>query len=106
VAINPLLLSKCSGTNPIACHFGGAIGNYDVTVQLGGAAAGNTSVMAEISREMLAPVPTTAGDTATYTMVVNVRHRKDNPWPTPPVQPVLRPGSTCSSGATAAHPLA
>jgi lysophospholipase L1-like esterase len=79
VAIDPSLLSKCSGTNPIACHFGGSIGNYNVTVELGGAAAGNTSVMAEISREMLAPIPTTAGDTATYTMVVNVRHPEGQP---------------------------
>jgi len=79
VQINPSLLSKCSGTNPIACHFGGSIGNYDVTVELGGAATGDTSVMAEISREMLSPITTTAGDTVKYTMVVNVRSPEGQP---------------------------
>jgi lysophospholipase L1-like esterase len=79
VPVQPSLLSKCSGTNPIACHFGGSIGNYDVTVELGGAAAGDTSVMAEISREMLGPVTTTAGGTVTYTMVVNVRSPEGQP---------------------------
>jgi lysophospholipase L1-like esterase len=79
VAVDPSLLSKCSGSNPIACHFGGNIGNYDVTVELGGAAAGDTSVMAEISREMLAPVATTAGDTTRYTMVVDVRSPEGQP---------------------------
>jgi hypothetical protein len=101
VAIDPALVSKCSGTNPIACHFGGSIGNYDVTVELGGPTAGDTSVMAEISREMLAPVVTTAGETAKYTMVVNVR--------SPEGQPVAdltgageRPSGLdlCTSGAT------
>lgn len=79
VAVDPSLLAKCSGTDPIACHFGGPIGNYDVTVELGGATAGNTSVMAEISREMLAPVVTTAGETVKYTMVVNVRQPEGQP---------------------------
>jgi lysophospholipase L1-like esterase len=79
VAVSQALLSKCSGTNPIACHFGGSVGNYDVTVELGGSAAGDTSVMAEISREMLAPVLTTAGETIRYTMVVNVRSPEGQP---------------------------
>ncbi|MGA3122416.1 MAG: GDSL-type esterase/lipase family protein [Polyangiaceae bacterium] len=79
VAVDPSLLAKCSGTAPIACHFGGSIGNYDITVEVGGATAGNTSVMAEISREMLAPVATTAGETAKYTMVVNVREPEGQP---------------------------
>ncbi len=79
VAVDPTLLAKCSGTSPIACHFGGSIGNYDVTVELGGATAGNTSVMAEIKREMLAPVVTTPGQTERYTMVVNVRQPEGQP---------------------------
>lgn len=79
VAIDPALVSKCSGSNPIACHFGGGVGNYDVTVELGGPSAGDTSVMAEISREMLAPVVNTAGETAKYTMVVNVRSPEGQP---------------------------
>lgn len=79
VAIDPSLLSKCSGSSPIACHFGGPVGNYDVTVELGGAAAGDTSVMAEISRQMLAPIATSAGETTKYTMVVNVRSPEGQP---------------------------
>jgi hypothetical protein len=50
-----------------------------VTVELGGAAAGDTSVMTEISREMLAPVATAAGQTVRYTMTVNVRHPEGQP---------------------------
>jgi lysophospholipase L1-like esterase len=88
VPINSANMSKCSGSNPIACHFGGAIGNYSVTVELGAAAAGNTSVMAEISREMLAPVVTTANETAKYNLMVNVRH--------PEGQPVADEGSSPS----------
>jgi lysophospholipase L1-like esterase len=87
VPLDPANLSKCTGTNPIACHFGGPSGdgtpgfqaNYDVTVELGGATAGDTSVQAEISRGMLAPVATQAGDTAIYNMVVNVRYPEGQP---------------------------
>jgi lysophospholipase L1-like esterase len=69
----------CSGTNPIACHFGGNPGNYEVTVELGGSSAADTSVMAEFSREMLPPVATSANEKPHYTMTVNVRHPEGQP---------------------------
>jgi lysophospholipase L1-like esterase len=66
----------------IACHFGGNPGNYDVSFVLGGAAAGKTVVQAERLREMLAEVDTAAGQTATYSMSINVRQPEGQPdWP-------------------------
>ena len=58
---DPATRMICTGTDPIACHFGGQPGNYDVTVVLGGAAAGNTIVQAETLRAMLGATPTAAG---------------------------------------------
>ncbi len=63
----------------IACHFGGNPGNYDVSFALGGAAAGKTVVQTERLREMLAEVDTTAGQTATYSMSINVRQPEGQP---------------------------
>jgi lysophospholipase L1-like esterase len=63
----------------IACHFGGTPGNYDVSFALGGAAAGKTVVQTERLREMLAEVDTTAGQTATYSMSINVRQPEGQP---------------------------
>jgi lysophospholipase L1-like esterase len=54
-------------------------GNYVVTVQLGGAAAGQTYVSAESSRGLLAPVTTAAGQTATYAFAVDVRAMEGQP---------------------------
>jgi lysophospholipase L1-like esterase len=69
----------CTGTNPIACHFGGQPGNYDVTVVLGGTAAGNTSVQAETLRAMLGPTITAAGTTQRFSFTVNVRQPEGQP---------------------------
>jgi lysophospholipase L1-like esterase len=63
----------------IACHFGGNPGNYDVSFNLGGAAAGKTVVQAERLREMLAEVDNPAGQTAQYSMTVNVRQPEGQP---------------------------
>jgi lysophospholipase L1-like esterase len=84
-----------SGNICIQCLFGGtdynpsetsptaaatsAAGNYVVTVQLGGAAAGDTYVSAESTRGMLQSVATTAGQTLTYAFVVNVRAMEGQP---------------------------
>lgn len=48
-------------------------GNYNVTVTLGGAAASNTTVKAELRRLMLENVRTAPGQTVTRTFTVNVR---------------------------------
>jgi lysophospholipase L1-like esterase len=69
----------CSGTNPIACHFGGQPGNYDVTVVLGGTAAGNTSVEAEALRAILGATATTAGAAQRFSFTVNVRQPEGQP---------------------------
>lgn len=81
VGPNPTTTTRalCTGTDPIECHFGGNPGNYDVTIVLGGAAAGTTLVQAERLRTMLAPVATTAGQSARFTFTVNVRQPEGQP---------------------------
>jgi len=71
--------SRCTGDNPISCHFGGAPGNYDVTVVLGGSAAATTIVRAETRRTMLGPIATAAGQTRRITFSVNVRQPEGEP---------------------------
>jgi lysophospholipase L1-like esterase len=85
---------SATGTVCIECLLGGSTysnattptaegtseaGNYLVTVDLGGAAAGQASVSAESSRGLLAPVTTAAGQTAEYSFVVNVRAMEGQP---------------------------
>jgi lysophospholipase L1-like esterase len=69
----------CTGTDPIACHFGGPPGNYSVTVVLGGDAPAQTLVQAETRRAMLPPVATAAGQTRRFTFNVNVRQPESQP---------------------------
>ena len=56
-----------------------AAGNYLVTVTLGGAAAGDTTVSAESSRGLLPSVTTSAGQSLTYAFAVNVRAMEGQP---------------------------
>ena len=70
-------LSKCSG-EPLACHFGGDPGNYEVTVELGGASSGETEVEAEYFRRMLTQ-STTAGQSKRFSFVTNVRVYEGEP---------------------------
>ncbi len=80
VPFDAAALAKCTGTNPIACHFGGAVGNYEVSVQLGGGSgAGSTIIEAETSRRVLASTATTAGQTQCFNFVVNVRQPEGQP---------------------------
>jgi hypothetical protein len=69
------MLSKCTGT-PLACHFGGDPGNYQVTVQLGG--PGQNEVEAEYYRRMLTQT-TVAGDAKWFSFVTNVRVYEGEP---------------------------
>jgi hypothetical protein len=83
--------AKCTSiSNGIACHFGGDVGNYDVSFNLGGTAPGQTQVQAETWREMLAApittegtpvgsIATTAGQKLPYSMTVNVRNPEGQP---------------------------
>ncbi|HVZ89700.1 MAG TPA: rhamnogalacturonan acetylesterase [Polyangia bacterium] len=54
-------------------------GNYLVTVQLGGATAGQTEIDAEANRGLLAAVSTSARQLVTYSFVVNVRAKEGQP---------------------------
>jgi lysophospholipase L1-like esterase len=54
-------------------------GNYAVTVTVGGPAAGQTQIDAETNRVLLGPVATTAGESVTYSFVVNVRAKEGQP---------------------------
>jgi lysophospholipase L1-like esterase len=76
---DPAARMICTGTDPIACHFGGQPGNYDVTVVLGGATAGNTIVQAETLRAMLGATITAAGATQRFSFTVNVRQPEGQP---------------------------
>jgi lysophospholipase L1-like esterase len=54
-------------------------GNYAVTVDIGGAAAGQTQLDAETNRIMLASTSTTAGQSLSYQFMVNVRAKEGQP---------------------------
>ena len=69
------VLSKCTGT-PLACHFGGDPGNYQVTVQLGG--PGQNEVEAEYYRRMLTQT-TVTGDAKWFSFITNVRVYEGEP---------------------------
>jgi lysophospholipase L1-like esterase len=74
VALDPALLAKCTGTNPIKCDLPFANGNYKVTVELGSAtASATTRVLAETRRIVLQPTTTAAGAYTRFTFAVNVR---------------------------------
>jgi lysophospholipase L1-like esterase len=69
------MLSKCTGA-PLACHFGGDPGDYQVTVQLGG--PGQNEVEAEYYRRMLTQT-TVAGDAKWFSFITNVRVYEGEP---------------------------
>ncbi len=72
-------IAKCSGTTDISCHFGGNPGNYEVTVGLGGPAAGDMYVEAEMYRRILGETTTAAKATKSFSFVVNVRQPEGQP---------------------------
>jgi lysophospholipase L1-like esterase len=72
-------VSSCTGTNPIICDFGGNVGDYEVTIELGGAAVGNMYVDAESFRRMLPIVTTAASETKRFSFGVNVRQPEGQP---------------------------
>jgi lysophospholipase L1-like esterase len=103
----------CTGTSPIVCHFGGNPGNYAVTVELGGAAASETQVQAEMHRLMVSPLSLAAGATQRFSFIVNVRTPEGQPVENGPTDgmPGLDlyfygspggPGDVAGTGATVA----
>ena len=73
------LPAGCSGTSPVTCHYAVSPGNYDVTVSVGGAVAGQTEMWAEARRLMLPATRTAAGAVATYSFTINVRQPEGQP---------------------------
>jgi lysophospholipase L1-like esterase len=75
VPVDPSLLSRCSGTNPIRCTIPvPANGNYNVTVELGSAATPSTSrILAELARLQTQPITLAAGEFSKQTFSANVR---------------------------------
>jgi lysophospholipase L1-like esterase len=69
----------CTATDHIECHFGGNPGDYEVTVELGGDAAGDTYIEAESFRRMLGDTVTAAGKTQRFSFFVNVREPEGQP---------------------------
>ena len=76
VPLDPSLLSKCTGTNPIRCTIAvPANGNYNVTVELGKAqAASSSQIEAELARIVVPTVKLAAGAYSQHTFSVNVRN--------------------------------
>jgi lysophospholipase L1-like esterase len=75
VPLDPSLLSRCTGSNPITCTIPvPANGNFNVTVELGSSTAASTSrVQAELYRIVVPPVTLAAGAYSQQTFSVNVR---------------------------------
>jgi lysophospholipase L1-like esterase len=75
VALDPALLSKCTGSNPIRCTIQvPANGNYNVVVEVGSASAASTSrILAELARLETQPIALAAGKFSKQTFSVNVR---------------------------------
>ncbi|MGP3982504.1 rhamnogalacturonan acetylesterase [Streptomyces sp. KR80] len=69
----------CSGTSPITCHYAVSPGNYDVTVSIGGASAGQTEMWVEARRLMLPATRTAPGAVTTYSFTINVRQPEGQP---------------------------
>ena len=84
VPLDPTLLAKCTGTNPIKCDLPFANGNYKVTVELGSAtASATTRVLAETRRIVLQPTTTAAGAYTRFTFAVNVRAEQHDGYSAP-----------------------
>ncbi|MFJ8085254.1 rhamnogalacturonan acetylesterase [Streptomyces sp. NPDC096205] len=73
------LPAGCSVTSAVTCHYAVSPGNYDVTVSVGSATAGQTEMWVEARRLMLPATRTNAGATATYSFTINVRQPEGQP---------------------------
>ena len=84
VPLDATLMSRCTGSNPIRCTIPVASdGNYNVTVELGGAAASSSRVQAELYRIVIPTLALPAGTYSRQTFSVNVRAEKHDGYSAP-----------------------
>ena len=86
VPLDPALLSKCSGTNPIKCTIPVATNaaNYVVTVELGDPAAASVArVQAELYRIVVPQMSIPAGQLVQETFAANVRTEQHDGYSAP-----------------------
>lgn len=84
VPLDPSLLSKCSGSNPIRCALDAPNGNHTVTVELGDPAAASSSrVQSELYRLTVPTASLAAGAFASHTFTVNVRAERHDGYTAP-----------------------
>jgi lysophospholipase L1-like esterase len=84
VPLDPSLLSKCSGSNPIRCAIDAPNGNHTVTVELGDpGAASSARVQTELYRLTVPTVSLSAGAFGTHTFTVNVRAERHDGYTAP-----------------------
>jgi lysophospholipase L1-like esterase len=85
VPLDPSLMSRCTGSNPIKCTIPvAANGNYNLTVELGSAQAASTSqVEAELYRIVLPATKLAAGAFSQQTFSVNVRAEDHDDYDAP-----------------------
>jgi lysophospholipase L1-like esterase len=103
VPLDPALLSKCSGTNPIVCKFDALNGNYDVTAEVGDAAVAATSRLSAETLHYQGPaVDTAAGTFKKLTFTVNVRMEKHDGGQSAPAN-ILDVAISSKTGAPKLH---
>lgn len=85
VPLDPALLSRCTGTNPIRCTIPVATdGNYTVTVSLGNATAASVArVQAELYRIVVPELSLGTGQLSAHTFSVNVRQETHDGYSAP-----------------------
>lgn len=72
-------IAACTQGTSVECHLGGKPGDYLVTIELGGSAAGDQYVEAESYRRMLGETVTAADQTRRFSFFVNVREPEGQP---------------------------
>jgi lysophospholipase L1-like esterase len=77
VPLDPALLSRCTGSNPIVCSIPAPNGNHDVSVELGSdSQSGSSWIQAETRRYEVAETATASGSFSLHTFTVNVRQEQ------------------------------
>jgi lysophospholipase L1-like esterase len=101
--------ARCTGTSTVKCDFGGGVGDFSVTLEVGGEMASSTYVEAESYRRVLGNVALAAGEKKRFSFGVNVRQPEGQPIQsvpagTPGLQLYLR-GTAPSLSSVCVEPL-